>query len=164
MTTEEEIIKIAVAAASENTLDIIKWAVGIATPVVLTMATAIGVLWKSGRNKDKEIQRLNALLTQQALDQTKKYYEALKELAPFVERSVDVQNKIYELTEELLSNLSGVESKYTSISDDLQDLPKLLLEIKQEVASRLQSSHDDSLVLKTRLENLLAAIEAKLNG
>lgn len=172
---EDQIIKIAAEVAVQQTMDIIKWVVSIGSAIVIGIAGAVGALWKrSGKRdnerdiivkeKDAEIKRLNAIITQQAKEQIQQYYEALKELAPFVEKSVDIQNKIYDLCDSTLKSIGVLESKYTSMDENIEELPRLLQDLKNDISTKLQLTRDDHLIIKTRLENALAAIESLLRN
>lgn len=112
-----EIIRIASEAVKSEMMEIVGWTIATVTPVVTGLVVALGILWSSLGKKNEEIKRLNTLLLETQKVQLKEYNDTLKELAPFFEKSADVQSRVYDICSKIKDIVSNIDN-----SDDITEL------------------------------------------
>lgn len=166
MSTEAEIIKLATEISKSYTIEIISWAIGIVSPVVLGLVTAVTILWRSRREHRKDLledierlreenQDLQITMQQQQKEQIVTYYETLKNLTPYLEKSVDIQSRIFNTCDELIDIVKNLETKYQSSSNSIDDIDTKVSNLVHEIKSILQESSKLHLVTTTKIENLI---------
>lgn len=168
MSTEVEVIKIATEVSKSYTIEIIGWAISIVSPVILGLVTAVTILWRSRREhrKDlienierlrKENQDLQIAIQHQQKEQIVTYYETLKNLTPFLEKSVDIQSRIFNACDELIDLVKNLDNKYQSVNSNIYDIDKNITRVINEIESVLQESSKLYLVTTTKMESLIDA-------
>jgi len=170
----ETIIKIATEVSKSYTMEILIWAISIVSPVVLGLVTAVTVLWRSRRENRKDLienierlrkenQDLQVTLQTQQKEQITTYYETLKNLTPFLEKSVDIQTRIFNSCDELIDMIKSFDSRHQSTDNSINNIEKNILNLINNVESILRESDKLHLVTVTKIENLIDTANNLLN-
>ena len=142
---------------------IIGWTIGVVTPVITGLIIAIRILWKS---KDDAAKTHEATIKEIAAKQEealKNYYEVTKSLATYLQQSVSIEAKTMEICDRLLRTVETLAEKEERTYKYVADIYDDLKDITVDIESRLSTSHENGLIIKTHLENFIKHAEGILD-
>lgn len=159
---DPQIIELVTREIYSHIITIVGWSIGLCTPIIISLTLAVKILWKSKSNCSRKVDELTKNYNAKQEDTLKNYYEVSKSLASYLHKSVEIEDKILDICEDLLRKVDSLVTKGEVSGNYISTIHSDLRDLTIDIGSKLNQSHEIDIVLKTQFENFLKNAETIL--